>query len=146
MKIGGKIPTDSKRLWLRPSLSSDFPHWPGENGLFLERGEAAGIFTKRQVPTQFFKGVCRLILSSYATNVILYHIWQGAKKIASNKSKFCEWNWLVLALAHTPLLSSAGAPSQRAALWCGWLLFCGDDWGNGRKEGFMHMECLRLTA
>lgn len=74
MEIGGKIPTDSERLWLKPSLSSDFPHGPGENGQFLERGEAAGIFTRSQAPTQFFKGLCGLILSSYDTNVILCRI------------------------------------------------------------------------
>lgn len=47
----------------------------------LERGEAAGIFTKSQVPTQFFKELCGLILSSYDTNVILHRIWQCAKKL-----------------------------------------------------------------
>lgn len=26
MEIGGKIPTDSEKRWLRPSLSYDFPH------------------------------------------------------------------------------------------------------------------------
>jgi len=75
MEIGGKIPTDSERLWLRPSLGSDFPHWPGENGLFLERGEAAGIFTNSQVPTPLFKELCGLILSSYDTNVIWCRTW-----------------------------------------------------------------------
>jgi len=49
-------------------------------------------------------------------------------------------------LAHTPLCSNAGACFQRAAMWCGYFLFSGDDWGNGRKEGFVHINFLRLTA
>lgn len=88
MEIGGKIPTDSKRLWLRSSLSSDFPQWPRERGLFLERGEAAGIFTESQVPAQFFKELFGLILSSYDTNVILCCIWQRAKKLCQINPSF----------------------------------------------------------